>query len=61
MVFASHLGCLTVTQNSHPLPGLGAVKTIHLDPRLNIHLSGLPKTTTEQHRLLFMVLLTTLS
>jgi hypothetical protein len=32
--FARHLDYFIVTQNSHPSPGLGTVKTIYRDPNL---------------------------
>ena len=40
LFFARHLDYFIVTQNSHPLPGLGTVKTIYRDPRLIVHLPG---------------------
>ena len=43
LFFARHLDYFIVTQNSHPSPGLGAVKKIYRDPRLIVHLQGLAK------------------
>ena len=42
LFFARHLDYFIVTQNFQPLPGLGTVKTIYHDPKLIVHLSGLP-------------------
>jgi hypothetical protein len=43
LFFARHLDYFIVTQNSHPSPGLGTVKTIYRDPKLIVHLPGLAK------------------
>ena len=47
--FARHLDCIIVTQNSHPSPGLGTVKTIYHDPKLFSHLPGLAKNSAPRH------------
>jgi len=44
LFFARHLDYFIVTQNSHPSPGLGTVKTNYHDPKLIVHLPGLAKT-----------------
>jgi hypothetical protein len=43
--FAHHLDYFILTQNSHPSPGLGTVKTIYRDPKLFVHLPGLAKNS----------------
>jgi hypothetical protein len=43
LFFARHLDYFIVTQNSHPSPGLGTVKTIYRDPKLIVRLPGLAK------------------
>jgi len=45
LFFARHLDYFIVTQNSHPLPGLGNVKTNYRDPKLIVHLPGLAKNS----------------
>ena len=40
--FARHPDYFIMTHNSHPSPGPGTVKTIYLDPKLIVHLPGLP-------------------
>jgi hypothetical protein len=43
LFFARHLDCFILTQNSHPSPGLGTVKTIYRDQTTPVHLPGLAK------------------
>jgi hypothetical protein len=43
LVFCSHRDYFIVTQNSHPSPGLGSVKTIYRDQTTPVHLPGLAK------------------
>jgi hypothetical protein len=43
LFFAHHLDYFIVTQNSHPSPGLGTVKTNYRDKKLIVHLPGLAK------------------
>ena len=50
LFFARHLDYFIVTQNSHPSPGLGTVKTIYHDPILIVHLPGLAKNTSPRRR-----------
>jgi hypothetical protein len=49
LFFARHLDYFIMTQNSHPSPGLGTVKTIYRDPRLIVHLPGLAKNAAPRH------------
>ena len=46
LFFARHQDYFIVTQNSHPSPGLGTVKTIYRDQRLIVHLPGLGTIST---------------
>jgi hypothetical protein len=41
--FAHHLDYFILTQNSHPLPGLGTVNTIYRDPKLIATFTGIGK------------------
>jgi len=45
LFFVRHLDCFILTQNSHPSPGLGTVKTIYRDQWVLVRLPGLAKTT----------------
>ena len=50
LFFARHLDYFILTQNSHPSPGLGTVKTIYRDQTTPIHLPGLAKNAAPRHR-----------
>ena len=39
-----------MTQNLHPLPGLGTVKTVYRDSKLIVHLPGLAKNAAPRPR-----------
>ena len=49
LFFARHLDYFIVTQNSHPSPGLGTVKTNYHDPKHIVHLPGLAKNAAPRH------------
>jgi hypothetical protein len=54
LFFARHLDFFIVTQNSHPLPVLGTVKTNYRDPKLTVHLPvpiaiGMAKNAAPRH------------
>jgi hypothetical protein len=49
LFFARHLDCFIVTQNSHPSPGLGTVKTTYRDQTTLVHLPGLAKNAALRH------------
>ena len=50
LFFARHLDCFIMTQNSHPSPGLGTVKTVYRDQTTPVHLPGLAKNNAPRHR-----------
>ena len=49
LFFARHLDYFILTQNLHPSPGLGTVKTNYRDQRLIVHLPGQAKNAAPRH------------